>query len=151
MIHFEDIRIGDSREYGSRTLTAADIIRFGKKFDPQPFHVDERAAADSFYGGLIASGWHTAAIAMRLMVDGMRQEGGAANVGSPGFDDLKWLKPVRPGDTLRVRTRCIDKRDSRSNPALGSCRFQVEVVNQRDEIVMSYVAIGIYLKRQPAA
>src|SRR5690606_37542541 len=107
MQYFEDIIVGASRDTGSHTFTQDAIIAFAKQFDPQPFHIDPEAAKDSNFGGIIASGWHTAATAMRLLVDSAIDL--EASLGSPGFDDLSWLKPVRPGDTIRARLTCIEK------------------------------------------
>ena len=104
--YFEDIDIGARRDTASRTLTKAEIIEFAREFDPQPFHLDEAAAKSSIYGGLIASGWHTAAVMMRLLVDTFVTR--SASIGSPGFDDLRWLKAVRPGDTIRATSTCIE-------------------------------------------
>ena len=147
MQYFEDIEVGAVRETGSRTVTKDEIIAFAQKFDPQPFHVDEEAAKSSIYGGLIASGWHTASTMMRLMVDNFVN--GSAGLGSPGFDELRWLKPVRPGDTLRVRSTCIDKTPSRSRPEIGACRYRTEVLNQHDEVVLTMISIGL-IRRRPA-
>ncbi len=147
MQYFEEVVVGEVRETASRTLTAEEIIKFARAFDPQPFHIDEAAARKSIYGGLIASGWHTASIMMRLMVDNVVSQ--TAGTGSPGFDDLRWLKPVRPGDTIRVRSTCIDKTPSKSRPDIGSCRYRTEVLNQHDEIVMTLISIGL-VRRRPA-
>ncbi len=145
--YFEDIEIGLRREFGSHTLSEDEIIAFASKFDPQPFHTDPKAGAESHFGGLVASGWHTGCIAMRLLVDNIILKENIAGFGSPGFDDLRWLKPVRPGDTLSVRSQCVEKRPSQSRPEIGSARFFTEVLNQNDEVVMSYLATGIYLRR----
>jgi len=145
MQYFEDVEIGTGRETASRTLSKDEIIEFAREFDPQPFHLDEAAAKQSLYGGLIASGWHTASVMMRLLVDTF--VGRTASIGSPGFDNLRWLKPVRPGDTIRARSVCIEKTPSKSRPDLGSVKFHTEVFNQRDEVVMSLTSIGLYLKR----
>jgi acyl dehydratase len=146
--YFEDLTLGEVREFGSHTVTKQEIIDFAKQYDPQPFHIDEEAAKNSMYGGLIASGWHTAGLMMRMLVDNILLEQNVAGLGSPGFDDLKWLKPVRPGDTLSVRSECIEKRESRSRPDIGSAKFQTEVLNQDGDVVLSYTAIGLY-KRRP--
>lgn len=148
MQYFEDIEIGAVRELGSHTFTQDAIIAFAKQFDPQPFHIDPAAAEHSSFGGLVASGWHTAATVMRLLVDAAVDL--EASLGSPGFDDLAWLKPVRPGDTLRARMTCIDKSPSRSRPGIGSGRFLIEAFNQKDELVMHYTSIGIMRFRNPA-
>ena len=149
MQYFEDTVVGASRETGSHTFTAEAIIAFARQFDPQPFHTDPEAAKGSSFGGLVASGWHTAATVMRLIVDAaIDLESG---LGSPGFDDLLWRKPVRPGDTVRARLTCLEKTPSKSRPGIGSGRFMVEVFNQRDELVMSFVSIGLMRFRNPPA
>lgn len=148
MQYFEDIEIGATRDLGSHTFTQDAIIAFAKQFDPQPFHIDPEAAKHSSFGGLVASGWHTAATVMRLLVDAAVDL--EASLGSPGFDDLAWLKPVRPGDTIRARMTCIEKIPSRSRPGIGSGRFLIEAFNQKDELVMRYTSIGIMRFRNPA-
>ncbi|WP_341915102.1 MaoC family dehydratase [Ferrovibrio terrae] len=148
MQYYEDIEIGAVRDFGSRTFTEEAIIAFARQFDPQPFHIDPEAARKTAFGGLIASGWHTAAVVMRLLVDSAIDL--EASLGSPGFDDLAWLKPVRPGDTIRGRMTCIDKTPSRSRPGIGSARFMVEAINQNDELVMRFTSIGIMRFRNPA-
>ena len=145
MICYEDQVVGRMLETGSKTVTKQEIIDFAREFDPQPFHLDAAAAEQSIYGGLLASGWHVGAITMRLIVDA--NSGGTATLGSPGFDDLKWLKPVRPGDTLTVRSTCIDKRPSRSKPDIGTVRFRTETYNQLNELVMSLINIVIFRRR----
>lgn len=148
MQYFEDIEIGATRELGSHIFTQDAIIAFAKQFDPQPFHIDPEAARHSSFGGLVASGWHTAATVMRLLVDAAVNID--ASLGSPGFDDLAWLKPVRPGDTIRARMTCVEKTPSRSRPGIGSGRFLIEAFNQKDELVMRYTSIGIMRFRNPA-
>jgi acyl dehydratase len=115
--YWDDFREGEVREFGSATVKREDIVRFAAEFDPQPFHVDDAAAAHSIYGGLIASGWHTAAIAMRMMCDEYLLR--SASLGSPGLDSLKWLLPVRPGDTLSVRLSVLESRTLQSKPGVG--------------------------------
>jgi acyl dehydratase len=149
MQYFEDIQPGAVREFGRHTFTADAIIAFAKQFDPQLFHTDPEAAKKSSFGGLVASGWHTTATVMRLLVDSAIDL--EASLGSPGFDDLAWLKPVRPGDTIRGRMTCIDKTPSRSRPGIGSARFLVEAFNQNDELVMRFTSIGIMRFRNPAS
>lgn len=148
MIYFEDVEPGTVRETGTKTVTADEIIAFAREFDPQYFHLDAEAAKDSMFGGLVASGWHTASMTMRLMVDSF--VGDTASIGSPGFDDLRWLKPVRPGDTIRVRSTVLDKSPSQRRPEIGSVRFRTEALNQRGEVVMSLTSIGLY-RRRPSA
>lgn len=145
MIFFEDVVPGTMRETGSKTVAAEEIIAFAREFDPQYFHLDAEAARDSMFAGLVASGWHTASMAMRLMVDSF--VGDAASVGSPGFDDLRWLQPVRPGDVIRVRSSVLDKTPSQRRPDIGSVRFRTEVLNQRNEVVMSLISIALYRRR----
>jgi acyl dehydratase len=143
--YFEDVAIGEVRETGTMAVERDEIIDFATSFDPQPFHIDEAAAKQSIFGGLIASGWHTAAMTMRLIVDSFT--GKSSTTGSPGFDDLRWIKPVRPGDRIRVRSICIEKIPSKSRPTLGVCKFKTEVLNQHDETVMSLVSIAMYNRR----
>jgi acyl dehydratase len=145
MRYLEDFQVGETIELGSETVSEADILAFARQYDPQPFHVDAEAAKDSIYGGLIASGWHTAAIYMRLLVAGLVGE--SASMGSPGIDTLRWLKPVRPGDTLRARLAVLEVTPSRSRADRGTMRSRAEVLNQRDEVVMSLEAIGIFGRR----
>ena len=133
--YFEDFTVGASAEFGSVQVTADEIIAFAKQFDPQPFHVNPAAAEASVYGGLIASGWHTSAMTMRLLVDNFID--GEASLGSPGLGPIRWKLPVRPGDVLRVRARITEVRRSTSKPDRGTVVFEVEVLNQRDETVMT--------------
>lgn len=147
MQYFEDIVIGAVRETGSHTFTQDAIIAFARQFDPQPFHIDPEAAKTSSFGGLVASGWHTASTVMRLIVDSAIDLD--ASLGSPGFDDLVWLRPVRPGDTVRARMTCLEKTPSKSRPGIGSARFKTEVFNQNDELVMAFTSIGIMRFRNP--
>src|SRR5881394_801828 len=128
LLYWEDFREGEVREFGRTTVKHDDIVRFASEFDPQPFHIDDAAAADSLFGGLIASGWHTAAIAMRMMCDEYLLR--AASLGSPGLDSLKWLLPVRPGDTLSVRLSVLEARPLDSKPGIGLVKSRHEVLNQ---------------------
>jgi len=145
-LHWEDFPVGKVRETDGTTLTKEDIVAFARQFDPQPFHVDERAAERSFYGGLIASGWHTCALAMRLYYDAVLRR--AASQGSPGVEKVRWLRPVRPGDTLRVRVEVLEARPSESKPGLGLVRSQWQVLNQRDEPVMEMEGWGMFRRGQ---
>ncbi|BBK31326.1 acyl dehydratase [Stella humosa] len=147
MRYFEDFTTGDVYELGSRSVTKAEILDFARQFDPQPFHIDEEAAKDSIYGGLIASGWHTAAMTMRLLVDGIL--GDAAGMGSPGLDELRWLKPVRADDTLSARMEITSIRASESKPDRGVVNSLIQVTNQKGETVLTWKAIGMY-RRRPA-
>ncbi len=142
----EDFQVGDVREFGGRTVTREEIVEFARQFDPQPFHVDEEAARRSPFGGIIASGWHTAGLAMRMIVDEfLGPESGS--LGSPGADELRWVKPVRPGDTLRMRVEVLEVAPSRSKPDRGVVRFGYRVLNQTGEPVMTMVGIGFFARR----
>lgn len=132
---FEDFTPGTTEILGPITVSKDDILTFAREYDPQPFHVDEAAARDSFIGTLIGSGWHTACINMRLLADDKILD--STSMGSPGIDELKWLRPVRPGDTLRSRMTVVDARASKSRPSLGLVQFEFELVNQNDETVMT--------------
>lgn len=144
--YFEDFVVGESIEFGSRTLTEEEIIAFAKQFDPQPFHVDPEKAASSYYGGLIASGWHTVSIYMRLLVDGLLQD--TQSLGSPGVDELRWLKPVRPGDTLQARYTVLEALPSKSRPTVGIIRSKGEMVNQHGEVVLTVVAANFFARQE---
>jgi acyl dehydratase len=145
MRYFEDFAAGDTQELGEATVTAEEIVAFGRQFDPQPFHVDEERAKHSPFGGLIASGWHTAAIFMRLLVDGLLNS--TASMGSPGIDELRWLQPVRPGDTLRARFTVVETTPSTRRPDRGTVRSTCEMINQRGEVVMRVTGINIIGRR----
>ena len=143
--YFDDYAPGATYECGSVSVEEANIIAFAKEFDPQPFHVDPVAAAAGPYGGLIASGWHTAAIVMRLLVDNYLSA--EASLGSAGLDELRWPHPVRPGDTLRARATVIESRRSLSKPDRGIIKTLVEAVNQDGRTVMRATAINFLLVR----
>jgi acyl dehydratase len=144
-IYFEDFVVGEKLTLGERTISKAEVLDFARQFDPQPFHVDDQAAEKSIYGGLIASGWHTCALAMRMMCDSYLLE--AASMGSPGIDELRWLKPVRPGDTIRGEREILESRPSRSKPDRGIVRFDWRIYNQHDELVMTMKGMGLFLRR----
>jgi acyl dehydratase len=145
MRYFEDFQVGEVVELGRKRLTAEEIVSFAREFDPQPFHVDEDAAARSPYGGLIASGWHTAAVFMRLFVEGVLVE--SASLGSPGVEELRWLHPVRPGDELTGVVRVVDVRPSERNPRRGTVTTESEVLNQHGDVVMRMRARGFFARR----
>ncbi|MDY6765554.1 MAG: MaoC family dehydratase [Halobacteria archaeon] len=146
-LYFEDLEVGEEWEHGSYTLTQEEILEFAERYDPQPFHTDEEAAQDSIYGGLIASGWHTASVAMRMYVEGFLND--TACMGSRGVDKLRWHRPVRPGDTLSVRVEVLDKEDER-NPNLGLVHIDIDVENQDDEVVMSMIGLMLMERREPS-
>jgi acyl dehydratase len=142
---FEDYKPGDVYEFGTVTVTEREIIEFAKQFDPQYFHVDPQKAVHSRFGGIIASGWHTAGLAMRLYVDQYLSH--VASLASPGVDEVRWPNPVRPGDTLRVRVTILEARLSRSKTDRGIVRAKIEAINQKDELVLSMVGISIIGRR----
>ena len=138
---FEDYVAGAVYEFGSTKVDEADVIRFGREFDPQPFHTNPEAADDWHFGGLIASGWHTGSLAMRLLVDHFLPV--TASLGSPGVDELRWPLPVRPGDVLSLRVTILEARRSTSKPDRGFMRTHLEVLNQDREVVMSMKAMNL--------
>jgi acyl dehydratase len=143
--YFEDYVPGAVHNFGPIHFSEADILEFGRRYDPQFFHVDAEAAAHGPYKGLIASGWHTASATMRLLVDQFVST--SASLGSPGVDELRWKLPVRPNDTLRVRVTVREATPSRSKPDRGLVRSLIEVVNQSDQVVMSMLAMNLMLRR----
>ncbi len=147
-LYWEDFTAGRVFEFGDKPVTADEIVRFARDFDPQPFHLDDEAAKKSLFGGLCASGWHTCAMAMRLMCDNVLNR--SASLGSPGIDNIRWLKPVRPGDHLRVRLVVLDARPSASRPQVGLVRTRWELLNQHNEEVMQMESNGMFGRRAPA-
>jgi acyl dehydratase len=144
--YFEDYRPGFVGEYGSITVSQEEIVEFARRFDPQTFHTDPIRAARGPFGGLIASGWHTSALMMRLYADHFVSK--VAGLGSPGIDELRWRRPVRPGDTLSIRVTILEARRSSSKPDRGLVRVQIEVLNQDKEVVMSLKAMTLFLCRK---
>ena len=142
MIYFEDITVGTKSKFGSYNVTREEVIEFAQKYDPQPFHLDDNAAAKTHFGRLAASGWHTTAMTMAMVVENILSTK-QAGLGSPGIDELRWLKPVFPGDTLRCETEVLEKRQSNSRPEMGSYRSKMQVFNQNDEPVLSFISIGL--------
>ena len=142
---FEDFSVGMVIPCGPRTVTADEIVEFARQFDPQPFHVDVEAGARSIYGGLIASGWHTASLVMRMGCDAYLLD--STSAGSPGIDELRWIKPVRAGDTIRVDLVMRDVRPSHSKPDRGVVVSEWLVYNQRDELVMTMRGMGLFMRR----
>jgi acyl dehydratase len=145
MLYLDDFEPGQIIELGSRDVTKDEIIAFAKQFDPQPFHLDEALAAETIYGGLIASGWHTVCLFMRLLVDGLLSN--AASMGSPGVDEVRWLKPVRPGDVLTAKGVIHEVIPSRSKPDRGVLRTTYEMYNQHGEQVLSMKGVGMFGRR----
>jgi len=146
---WEDFPAGWTYESGAVPLNAADIRRFAQEYDPQLYHTDETAAKATPFGGLIASGWHTCAIAMRLMCDGYLLQ--SSCVGSPGIDELRWLKPVRPGDELRFRATVLEQTPSRTQPGRGTVKFRWDMLDQDGDVVCTMVGRQHFLRRTPAA
>ena len=149
MKYFDDFSVGDETEFGDYDVTREEVIEFASKYDPQPFHLSDEAAAKTHFGRIAASGWHTCAMTMaviaRFVVDDRQ-----AGLGSPGVDELHWLKPVYPGDRLTVRGAVIEKIPSRSKPEIGAIRSRTTVHNQDGVEVMSYTSI-ILMQRRPGA
>jgi acyl dehydratase len=146
MIYFEDLEIGGETEFGSYDVTREEMLEFARKYDPQPFHLSDEEAAKTHFGRMSASGWHTAAMTMAVIARyavGHEQAG----LGSPGIDELRWRKPVYPGDTLHVRGRIVDKTPSRSRPEMGSFRTEMTVTNQGSEPVMTFTSIVLIRRR----
>ena len=148
MKFWEDFKVGERAEMGRHTFSEAEILEFGRAYDPQAFHVDPEAAKTSFFGGLVASGWHTCAVAMRIMVESYLRH--AASLGAPGVDSVRWPRPVRPGDTLVFRREVLAARASASRPGVGLVKHRWEATNQRGELVMTMEGWGMF-GRRPAA
>ena len=150
MVHYEDIEVGSRQSFGRYAVTREEVVEYAAKYDPQPFHLDDEAAAKTYFGRLSASGWHSCAMTMRMLVDNMSTVQ-QAGLGSPGIDNLRWLKPVYPGDVLRCETEVIEKRRSRSKPDMGLFKSRVRVFNQSDEPVLEMVSNGLIRVRNPDA
>ncbi len=144
---FEDFSVGERFEFGDYLVTTDEIVEFAKRYDPQPFHLDAAAAARSHFGGLIASGWMSCGVLMRLVCDNFIPP--ASSMGSPGVDELRWLKPVRPGDRLRAAVEVVAVKASQSKPDRGVITVQQELINQRGECVLRLLGRGMY-QRRPA-
>jgi len=143
--YFEDFKPGEVAELGSHTITKDEIIAFARQFDPQTFHLDEEAARQTIFGGLIASGWHTGSLVMRLFCDGVIKD--TASLGSPGVDEMRWIKPVRPGDTLSLRMTVTECVPSRSRPDRGIVRSLLELRNQHGEVAVSIKGMNLVRRR----
>jgi acyl dehydratase len=148
--YFEDTEVGEVYALDGRyEVTEEEIKEFAEQYDPQPFHLDEEAAQESIFGSLAASGWHTASICMRLLVDGFLDE--ETSMGARGVDELRWLQPVYPGDTLRVEVEILEKRPSESNPEMGHIRTLLTGYNQDDDAVIEWKALGMVRRRNAEA
>jgi acyl dehydratase len=145
LLHWEDFVVGSVACYGPRTITREEILAFAAEFDPQPMHADEEAARATMLGGLAASGWHTCALSMRMMADGFVLK--SAAMGSPGVEEVRWLKPVRPGDTLMLRATVVEMRPSGSRPGMGFVKFSYEMLDQSNDCVMTLVSTAMIARR----
>jgi acyl dehydratase len=149
MLYFEDLELGSETYFGSYEVTREEVLDFARKYDPQPFHLSDEEAAKTHFGRIAASGWHTCAMTMAVIARKVTSEK-QAGLGSPGVDELRWLKPVYPGDTLHVRGTVVDKTPSRSKPGIGSFRTETVVTNQDDVPVMRFTSI-VLIRRRPEA
>ncbi len=148
MQYFEDIVVGTKARFGHYPVLHDEVLAFATAYDPQAFHLSDAAAAETHFGRLSASGWHTCAMTMAMVVENLKANE-QAGLGSPGIDELRWLKPVYPGDTLRCETEILDKRASQSRPEMGSYRSRMTVLNQDNVTVMTFVSIGL-IRTRPA-
>lgn len=149
MKYLEDYEVGQRSSFGRYEVAREEVLAFASAYDPQAFHLDDAAAAETYFGRVSASGWHTCAMTMRMLVDNMLNQA-SAGLGSPGVDELRWLKPVYPGDTLRVEAEVIEVRASQRRPEMGSTRNRITVFNQHDEPVLTMVSIGLIRRRSGA-
>jgi len=147
--YWEDFSVGSVREFGATLVTREAVLAFARDFDPQPFHLDDAAAEASLFGRLAASGWHTCAMAMRMLCDGYLLD--SASLGSPGMDNIRWHAPVYPGDVLSARSTVLDARPMASRPGVGLVQAKSEVLNQHGVVVLSMQGWGMYRRRVPAA
>jgi acyl dehydratase len=148
MQYFEDLIVGSKASFGNHPVTREDVVEFARKFDPQPFHLSDEAAAETHFGRLSASGWHTCAMTMAMLVENLKANR-QAGLGSPGIDELRWLRPVYPDDTLRCESELIDKRVSQSRPEMGIFKTRLTVFNQDDLPVMTMISNGLIRVRTP--
>ena len=148
MIYFEDLEVGAETDFGSYDVTREEVLEFARKYDPQPFHLSDEEAAKTHFGRIAASGWHTAAMTMAVIARHVVADE-QAGLGSPGIDELRWKRPVYPGDTLHVRGKIVDKTPSRSRPDMGSFRTETMVTNQHDQPVMTFTSI-VLIRRRPS-
>ncbi len=149
VIYFEDLEVGTVTDFGGYDVTRDEVLEFARKYDPQPFHLSDEAAAKTHFGRLAASGWHTCAMTMAVIARRVTDQQ-QAGLGSPGIDELRWKKPVYPEDTLNVTGRILEKTPSRSRPEMGSFRTLTTVTNQHDEIVLTFTSI-VLIQRRPTA
>ncbi len=146
MNYFEDLEVGAKAGFGSYAVTREEVLEFAEKYDPQPFHLSDEAAAKTHFGRMAASGWHTGAMSMAMLVEWMKAHP-QAGLGAAGLDELRWLKPVFPGDTLRCEYEVLEKKPSATRPERGSARTRMTVFNQHDEPVMTFIARTLVARR----
>ncbi|WP_435200774.1 MaoC family dehydratase [Qipengyuania sp. 902] len=150
MIYFEDIEVGSRQSFGRYEVTREEVLEFAGKYDPQPFHLDDEAAAQTHFGRISASGWHTCAMTMAMMVENLTANK-QAGLGSPGVDELRWKKPVYPGDTLRCESEILEKRRSKSRREMGIFKSRTTTFNQHDEPVLEMISNGLIRVRDEDA
>jgi len=148
-LYFEDFEVGHVAEYGDKLVTAEEIKEFAREFDPQPMHLDEEAAKRTLVGGLCASGWHTCCMMMKIVADGYLLN--SSSMGAPGVEEIRWLKPVRPGERLRVRATVLEKREPASRLDFGFVRTRFEVLDTSGDCAMSSITNLMFARRQPRA
>lgn len=148
MLYLDDIAVGTKRSFGRYEVTRDEVLDFARKYDPQPFHLSDAAAAETHFGRLAASGWHTCAMSMAMFVEEMKAHP-QASLGAAGVDELRWLKPVYPGDVLRCESEVLEVKPSQSRPEMGSLKNQMTTFNQHDEPVLRFTALAL-MRRRPA-
>lgn len=148
MLYFEDFPVGRTGTLGPKLVTAAEVMEFAREFDPQPMHLDAATASTSLLGGIAASGWHTCAMLMRMICDGFLNE--TAGMGSPGIEEVRWKKPVKPGETLTAQWNVLEARASRSRPDMGLCRVTYDLRNGSGESVMTWDCTHLFSRRPQA-
>jgi acyl dehydratase len=144
-LHWEDFSPGQVTECGSRLITRAEIVAFAAEYDPQPMHLDEAAARATLFGGLVASGWHSCCVLMRMLTDGLI--GDTSFMGAPGVEEVRWLAPIRPGDRIKARATVLETRASRSRPDMGFVKFRFELINAADQAVMTLSVSPMFGRR----
>lgn len=148
MLYYEDLEVGRARRFGTYAVTREEVLEFAGKYDPQPFHLDDDAAAQTHFGSIAASGWHTCSMTMAMMVEHMALEP-SASLGAIGIDHLRWLKPVYPGDTLTAETELLDKARSQSKPQMGRLTIRTRTFNQDGEQVLEMTSLTLIRTRDP--
>ena len=148
-LHWEDFQVGDVAVYGPRLVTREEIVAFAAEFDPQPMHLDEAAASATLLGGLAASGWHSCGLLMRIIADGFVLN--STSMGAPGVDEVRWLRPLRPGTRVRVRSTVLDTRASASRPQMGFVKFRFEMIDEQDDVLTAMVSPMMLTRRAPGA